>query len=53
MSEMRVYYTEDEPFSTPCCGMRMSGDVILGETLCPYCEQPVTAFDDEEIEVSE
>ncbi len=34
-----IHATAEEPFFTPCCGVQITGDIVPGETLCPYCEQ--------------
>lgn len=33
-----VHHPEDDPFFSPCCGVAIVGDIVFGETLCPYCE---------------
>lgn len=50
MSVRSVYVDAEDAWSTPCCGIRMWGDIIENETVCPYCEKTFE-FEDEEDEV--
>lgn len=49
MDENRTVYVDSEDaWATPCCGIRLAGDITENETICPYCEKTFVFEDDED-----
>lgn len=48
-----IYVPDDESWATPCCGVRLSGDIVVGETVYPYCEKSFQSLSDENDDVDD